>query len=174
MRELNCSFHFVITATTRPIREGEVHGQDYFFVSKTEFAEMMERGELLEHAVVYGDYKGIPKQQVRQALASGLDVIMRVDVQGAATIRRLAPEAIFIFLTAESEEALVQRLRERKSEEVGQLMLRIATAREEIRRVGEFDYVVLNADGCLDEAVKQILCIISAEKCRVWQRNVHL
>jgi guanylate kinase len=174
MREKKCSFHFVITATTRPIREGEVHGRDYFFVSKIEFAKMMEQGELLEHAVVYGDYKGIPKQQVRQALASGKDVIMRVDVQGAATMRRLVPEAVFIFLTAESEEALVQRLKERKTEEAGQLMLRIATAREEIRRIGEFDYVVLNAEGCLDDAVRQILCIINAEKCRVRQRKVLL
>ncbi|MGH2541712.1 MAG: guanylate kinase, partial [Ardenticatenaceae bacterium] len=121
MRELKCAFHFVVTATTRPIREGEVDGEDYFFVTKAEFAGMMERGELLEHAIVYGDYKGIPKQQVREALASGQDVIMRVDVQGAATMRRLVPEAVFIFLTAENEEALVQRLQERKTEEAGQL-----------------------------------------------------
>ncbi len=151
-----------------------MHGKDYFFVSKAEFADMMEQGELLEHAVVYGDYKGIPKQQVREALASGKDVIMRVDVQGAATIRRLVPDAVFIFLIAESEESLVERLRERKTEESGQLKLRIATAREEIRRIDEFDYVVANEANRLDEAVHKILSIISAEKCRTHQRQIVL
>ena len=109
-------FHFVVTATTRPIRPGEVDGVDYHFVSVGEFAEMIEKGELLEYAVVYGDYKGIPKEHVREALASGKDVIMRIDVQGAATIRKLVPNAVTIFLTAESEAELVRRLQERKTE----------------------------------------------------------
>jgi guanylate kinase len=174
MQDLGLPFHFVITATTRPRRENEVHGQDYFFVSYSEFADMMEQGELLEHAVVYGDYKGIPKQQVREALSSGKDVIMRIDVQGASTIRRLVPEAVTIFLTAISEEELVDRLRERKTEEAGQLKIRIATAREEMKRIHEFDYVVVNREGCLDEAVEQIRCIIRAEKSRVHQRAVVL
>lgn len=172
MQELGSPFHFVVTATTRPKRQNEVHGVDYFFVTKSEFADMMEKGELLEHAVVYGDYKGIPKQQVRDALASGKDVIMRLDVQGAATMRRLVPEAIFIFLTAESEEALVERLRERKTEEPAQLKLRIATARDEMKRLNEFDYLIVNRAGDLDDAVRQIGCILQAEKCRVRQRKV--
>lgn len=167
IRERGHPFHFVVTATTRPRRDSEVEGQDYFFVSKGEFADMMEAGELLEHAIVYGDYKGIPKQQVRDALASGKDVLMRVDVQGAATMRRIVPNAIYIFLTAESEPALVQRLQERKTEGPEQLKLRIATAREEMRRFEEFDYLVVNWDGGLDHAVDTILSIIRAEKCRV-------
>ena len=89
MKERRLPFHFVVTATTRPPRAGEVHGRDYFFVTKDEFAAMIESDELLEYAYVYNDYKGIPKQQVREALASGQDVIMRVDVQGAAKIRQL-------------------------------------------------------------------------------------
>src|SRR5690554_5254443 len=105
MKQLGYPFHFVVTATTRPKRPDEVHGRDYFFVSMEEFAGMIEQGELLEHALVYGDYKGIPKQQVRDALDSGKDVIMRIDVQGAATIKQLAPDAVFVFLVAESEEA---------------------------------------------------------------------
>lgn len=174
LQEMGAPFHFVVTATTRPMREGEVHGQDYFFVSTSEFAEMIEAGELLEYAVVYGDYKGIPKQQVREALASGKDVIMRIDVQGAATIRRLVKGAIFIFLIAESEQALVQRLRERKTESEPQLKMRIATAREELHRLQEFDYVVVNQADRLDEAAAAILSIIRAEKCRVQQRRVEL
>ncbi len=174
MKQRQVPFHFVVTATTRPPREGEVHGRDYFFVSKDDFMAMMERGELLEHAIVYGDYKGIPKRQVRDALASGKDVILRVDVQGAATLRRRIPGAVFIFLTAESEEELIRRLVERKSESPEKLKLRVATAREEMRRLNEFDYVVINRDGALDEAVDQILCIIAAEKCRVRRRTISL
>ena len=131
MKERNMPFHFVITATTRPKRENEVHGKDYFFVSKDEFAHMIEADELLEYAIVYNDYKGIPKQQVREALASGQDVVMRIDVQGAATLRKLAAQALLIFLTTASEEEMVSRLKARKSENSDGLALRIATARQE-------------------------------------------
>jgi guanylate kinase len=99
------SFFFVVTATTRPPRENEIPGKDYIFLSPDEFAAMIEKEEFLEYAVVYNDYKGVPKQQIRDALESSRDVIMRVDVQGAATIRRIVPNAVFIFLAAESEEA---------------------------------------------------------------------
>jgi len=89
--------HFVITMTTRPPRPCEKDGVDYFFVSREEFERLIEAGELLEHAKVYSDYKGIPRRQVKEALESGKDVIMRLDVQGAMTIRRLCPEAVLIF-----------------------------------------------------------------------------
>ena len=105
---------------------------------------------------------------------SGLDVIMRVDVQGAATIRKLLPEAIFIFLTAESEEALENRLRERKSETAEGLKLRIATARQELKRVSEFDFCVVNAEGQQEQAVGTILAIIKSEHHRVDQRRISL
>lgn len=174
LKELGYPFHFVVTATTRPKRPNETNGLDYFFISMTEFAEMIEQGELLEYAVVYGDYKGIPREQVRQALASGKDVIMRIDVQGAATIRKLVPEAVLIYLSAESEDALVRRLRERKTEPEGQLKLRIATARQELKQLDWFDYVVINAEDQIDETCRKIAAIISAEKCRVQQREIKL
>lgn len=167
-------FYFVVTATTRPPRAGEVHGRDYFFLSPDEFAEMIENNELLEYAVVYNDYKGIPKQQIRDALASDCDVIMRVDVQGAATIRKLVPNAISIFLTTETEEELVHRLRERKSETAEGLNLRIAAARQEMKRMQEFDYWVVNAEQRQETAVNQILSIITAAHCRVNQQPVIL
>src|SRR4026208_1695720 len=107
MQERGLPFHFVVTATTRPMRTNEVHGKDYWFVSKEEFARMIDEDELIEHAIVYGDYKGIPKQQVREALASGKDVIMRLDVQGAETVRKMAPEALLIFITTQNEDELV-------------------------------------------------------------------
>jgi guanylate kinase len=174
MKERELPFHFVVTATTRPRRENEIDGRDYFFVSKDEFARMIDEDELIEYAIVYGDYKGIPKQQVRDALASGKDVIMRIDVQGAETVRKLAPEAMLIFITVDSEEELLNRLRERKTETADALKLRMATARKELQRVSDFDYVVLNRDFHLDDTVDTIRAIIQAEHHRVNPRTVSL
>ncbi|MFN2189135.1 MAG: guanylate kinase [Candidatus Promineifilaceae bacterium] len=174
MLENHDQFHFVVTATTREEREGEVDGEDYIFLTHDEFAKMIEQDELLEWAVVYNDYKGVPKQQIRDALASGRDVIMRVDVQGAATIRKLVPNAVFIFLIAESEEALVNRLVERKSETAEGLNLRIATARQEMKRLEEFDYYVVNAEDKQAEAVDRILDIVSAEHAKIKQAPIDL
>jgi guanylate kinase len=174
MKDRGLPFHFVVTATTRPRREGEVHSVDYYFFSKSEFADMIEQNELLEYAFVYNDYKGIPKSQVRQALDSGQDVLMRLDVQGAATIRELYPEALLIFLTTDTEEELVERLQGRKTEEPAELKLRIATARKELNRVVEFDYVVVNRDNQLDKTVDSIEAIIHAEHHCVKHRKVTL
>jgi len=170
VKERGYPCYFVVTATTRPQRPGEVDGVDYHFVSEAEFAEMIANGELIEHAVVYDQYKGIPKAGVRAALASGRDVVMRVDVQGAATVRELAPQAVTIFLTAETEEALIERLRRRHTEDEAQLQRRIVTARAELARANEFKYRVMNCECDLDETVDQVIAIIQAEKCRCdWQ-----
>jgi len=174
MKARGLPFHFVVTATPRPQRQGEIAGVDYQFVNPDRFAEMVERGELLEHALVYNDYKGIPKEQVRQALRSGQDVIMRLDVQGATTIRSLCPEALLIFLSTQTEDELIGRLRARKTETPEGLQLRIATAREELKRLDAFDYVVINADCRLDEAVDTIVAIIQAEHHRTHPRRVTL
>ena len=167
MKRRELPFHFVVTSTTRPRRPTEVEGVDYHFVSVGKFAEMIDADELLEYAVVYGDYKGIPKTHVRKALASGKDVILRIDVQGAATIRRLIPEAVTIFLVTEKEEELMRRLRERKTETSDGLKMRIATARKEMQHLREFHYVVVNRDDRQDETVDKVISIIQAEKCRV-------
>ncbi len=174
MKERGYPVHFVVTATDRAPRPGEIHGQDYFFLTTEEFLQMEQDGELLEHAIVYEQHKGIPKQQVREAMASGKDVIMRIDVQGAATVRQIAPEAILIFLVTSSEEELEQRLRERGGDSAEQLQARIATARDEMKRLSEFDYVVVNRDGELDRAVDDVIAIIRAEHCRVELRVVQL
>jgi len=174
MKELGYPFHFVVTATDRRPRPGEVHGVDYFFLSTEEFLRLEREGELLEHAIVYGEHKGVPKQQVRDAFASGKDVIMRVDVQGAATIRRLAPEAVLIFLTAESKDELVRRLKERGTETPEKLAERVGKIEWEMSRMQEFDYVVVNREGELDRTVAQIAAIVEAEHCRVHPRRVQL
>lgn len=174
LKERGLPFHFVVTTTTRPPRPNEVHGRDYFFISKEEFARMIENDEFFEYAIVYKDYKGNSKRQVRDALALGQDVVMRLDVQGAATVRKLAPEAVLIFLTTQSEKELVERLKSRKTDTAEDLSLRIATAQQELKRSVEFDYVVVNADGCLDETVATVIAIIRAEHHRVKQRTVSL
>lgn len=174
MRERGLQIHFVVTTTTREPRPDEVEGVDYYFVTKDEFAEMIERGELLEYAFVYNDYKGVAKKQVLQAFESHKDVVMRLDVQGAETISRLAPDALLIFLTTKTEEELVERLTIRKSETPEGLKLRIATARQELKQIGLFDYVVINEENKLDQTVDMIEAIIIAEHHRVHQRKVSL
>ncbi len=167
-------FHFVVTATSRPPRPGERHGVDYFFVSPEEFTKMIDSDELLEYAVVYGQHKGVPKRQIREALASGKDVVMRLDVQGATTIKSLIPEAVLIFLSAASEEELIERLRKRRTESGTQLQRRIDRARQEMKRLEEFDYVITNEQCQLDLAADQVLSIIDAEHHRVHPRQADL
>jgi guanylate kinase len=174
MKERDFPFHFVVTATTREKRESETNGKDYWFVSKDEFARMIEANELIEYAIVYGDYKGIPKWEVREALETGQDVVMRLDVQGAETVRKLAPQALLIFLTCESEDELERRLRLRKTESSDSLSLRIATARKELQRIEAFDYVIVNRDFHLDDTVNKVRAIIEAEHLRVQHRRVSL
>jgi guanylate kinase len=174
MQESGSPAYFVVTATSRPKRENEVDGVDYFFVSQSTFEEMIAQDELVEYALVYGQYKGVPKRQIREAMASGQDVIMRLDIQGAATIRRLAPEAILIFLTASSENELAERLKRRQTESRQQLEIRLKTARQEVQHIYEFDYVLPNPDNKLDETVETALAIITAEKHRTKPRRARL
>jgi guanylate kinase len=174
MKERGLKFHFVITATTRLRRPNEVDGRDYLFISAETFAKMIEADEFMEHALVYGDYKGVPKEQVRMALASGRDVVMRLDVQGAETIRRLVPDALLIFITTDSEENLISRLKERSTETPEALAIRVATTRQELKRVDAFDYVIVNHDDQLDHTVDVVQAIIEAEHHRVKPREVNL
>ncbi len=174
LKERNLAFQFVVTATTRPPRPNEVNGRDYYFYSEEDFSKMIQDGELLEHALVYKEHKGIPKAQVRQAMTTGKDVILRLDVQGARTIRKLCPGALMIFLSPQDEEEMINRLRERKTESPQELEVRIATARQEMAHLDVFDYVVINREDCLDETVDTIISIIVAEHHRVKPRVVSL
>jgi guanylate kinase len=174
MKERGFPVHFVVTATDRPPRPNEVHGRDYYFYTTAEFEQMIARGEFLEHARVYGQHKGIPKAHVRQALDSGQDVVMRVDVQGAGTVKGLIPEAVTIFLTCESEEELIARLRERRTESEEALMCRLETTRQEMAQIPDFDYVVVNRHSALDNTVDDVMAIIRAEHCRSSPRRICL
>lgn len=174
LAQRNPALQFVVTTTSRPARPEEKEGVDYFFVSAEQFKTMIARNEFLEHAWVYSDYKGISKSQIQKALSSGKDVLLRLDVQGSATVRSLCPDALLIFITPRTEAELIQRLTERESESDDQLHLRIETARNEMQRMEEFDYVVINSQGQIDEAVENIEAIIRAEHHRVHPRNICL
>jgi len=174
IKQLDHPFHFVITATDRKRREREINGKDYYFVTTTKFERMIEDGELIEHALVYDQYKGVPRKHVREALASGKDVVMRLDVQGAASIRKLIPQAITIFIAPPSIEALELRLRRRAGDTDAQMRERLNKAMGEIARLPEFDYVIINHENRLDQAAQQILDIISAAKCRVGRQPVEV
>lgn len=170
LQQKRSDLQFVVTATSRAMRPGEQNGVDYFFVSKEQFEEWIAQGALLEHAVVYGEYKGIPRHQVEDALRNNTDVVLRVDVQGAATMRKLLPDVVSIFLIADTEAELVQRLVDRKTEPEDKMKIRIETAREELRHLMDFDYVVVNRDGEMEETVNTIEKIILAEKHKVSRR----
>jgi guanylate kinase len=174
MQKRRFPFHFVVTATDRLPRRGEVHGQDYFFYTTAEFEQMIAHDELLEHSIVYGEHKGIPKAHARQALESGQDVVMRVDVQGAAKVKALIPCAVTVFLTVESEAELNARLRKRRTETQAAYRERLDTARLEMARIPEFDYVVVNRRGRLSRAVADVVAIIQAEHCRAVPHRIVL
>ncbi len=170
----NCNYHFVVTTTSREPRETEIEGMDYFFVTKSEFERLIAANEMIEYALVYDQFKGAAKQQVRDAWASGKDVLIRVDVQGADTYRKLFPEALLIFLLPTNPEELIFRLRDRRTETEQSIALRMATTRKELEYLPIFDYIVFNPAGKLDEAVDNIEAIIQAEHHRVKQRLVNL
>jgi len=172
MKELGVPLHYVVTSTTRPPRTGEKDGVEYTFVSESGFQEMLQRGDLVESAKVYGYWYGVPKHEVKQALDEGKDVVLKIDVQGAATIRNLLPGAVLVFLTLPSLEEYEKRLRQRKTESDTDLKVRLGKVTEELRSMLIFDYVVVNRQDELDGAVDQIKAIVAAEKCRVNPRVV--
>ena len=174
LREARPDLCYVVTATTRPMRDGERDGVDYQFLSHEQFDALLARDEFLEHAEVYGNRYGSPKEQVRRALAQGQDAVVKIDVQGAASIRRMAPEALLLFIAPPSMEELERRLRERKTESPEQLALRIRTAESELDAAEWFDYAIVNDTDALDGTVESILRVVDEQRARVPPRTVDL
>lgn len=174
LRETAYPLEYVTTLTTRPKRANERDNIDYHFVSSDSFQEMIKNGELLEWANVYGNWYGVPRKPVKEALDSGQDTIVKVDIQGADTIKKIAPEAVFIFLMPPSLEELNMRLTQRRTESPFDLARRIETAREEIAQLHLFDYVIVSNRDEIDRAVAQVKAIITAERCRVRPRQISL
>ncbi len=174
LRKLERPWHFAVTATTRTMRPGETDGEDYIFLDVADFLRMRERDELLESAQVYDRWYGVPRWQVRDPLIAGKDVILEIDVQGAATVRGIAPDALTIFVMPATLEELRNRLAARGTEDETEMQRRLQEATVELDRIGEFDYRVVNRDGQLNAAVHEIDAIITAEKCRVKPRFVQM
>jgi len=174
MKELKAPLCSIVTATTRPKRPAEKDGVNYHFVSEVEFQRMIKQKALLEYANVYGNWYGVPKQPVKEALDRGEDVIVKVDIQGADSIKKLVPQAVSIFLVAPSMQELNNRLKQRNTESKTDLELRLQTAIEEMERRHRFDYVVVNHPQQLDSVVEEIRAIITAEKMRLTHREYNL
>ena len=172
MRLQGARFHFTVTITTRPMRANEKDGVDYIFTSKDSFLDLKKQGEFLESAEVYGNWYGVPRSQVRDAMKLGKDVLIKTDVQGAATIKRLAPQAVLVFVAPPSMHELERRLRWRLTESEESLRTRLETARQEMEQMLAFDYVVVNDS--LDEAIRHLDGTVIAEKCRIPPRVVKL
>ena len=174
LRKSKLSFYFSVSATTRPPRAGEKEGVDYHFVTKKQFQQMVDNHEMIEWASVYGNLYGRAKEPIRQALQKGQDVIVRLDVQGAAAYKKLLPGAIAIFMATPTIDDLEKRLRKRSTETPEELELRIKTAEDELSHLDIFDYIIVNRENELDRTIADFKAIIAAEKCRVSQRKVKL
>ena len=174
LRKLDRPWHFVVTATTRAIRPGETDGVDYIFLDEPTFLGMKDRNEFVECAEVYGRWYGVPRSQVTSGLEAGKDVILKIDVQGAATVRQMAPNALFIFMVPGSFEELQDRLFQRMTESTPEMELRLKTAMDELRQAANFDRQVMNSKDNLRQAVSDIDATIEAEKQRSDRTPIHL
>ncbi|HEV7235572.1 MAG TPA: guanylate kinase [Ktedonobacteraceae bacterium] len=172
LKQQGIDFYVVASVTTRAPRPGESEGNPYHFVSPEKFEQLMAQGELLEHANVHGNWYGQPRQAIRDNLRAGRDVLLKIDVQGAATIRRKVPEAIFIFLVPSSLEELAQRLTNRHTETDEERTRRLTDARKELAEQHWYDYVIVNRQDHLQEAVDQLHAIMLAEHARTHPRNI--
>jgi guanylate kinase len=172
LRELLPDAHFAITATSRGPRAGEKDGVDYYFYSAQEFEQMIEHGELVEHARVYGDWKGVPRRPLVAAMSQGKDVLMRTDVQGARYIGSRFPPAVTIFINPPSMEELERRLSDRGADDEPQSEIRRRKATEEMSEAAEFDYTVVNDD--LGRCAREIVEILERERSRPGREAVTL
>jgi guanylate kinase len=166
--------HHVVTATTRTPRPGEVHGEDYYFVSQDEFSRMTDANEFLEYAEVHGNRYGTPLQEVRDAFAHGEDALLKIDVQGGLQVKRRLPQAIFVFLAPPSLEELLGRLQRRHTESPEELTRRTRDAHFEMSLRDAYDYVIVNQEFCVGTAADQLKCIVTAEKIRIHRQPIDL
>lgn len=174
LKEQGLEFHVVSSVTTRAPRVGESEGNPYHFVTQATFEQMIARNELLEYANVHGNWYGQPLQQISENLQAGRDVLLKIDVQGAATVRQKIPGAIYIFLRPGSIEELLQRLNDRHTESDEERQRRFNDARKELEQSRHYDYIITNRQGELQSAVEHLRAIILAEHCRTHPHYVKL
>ena len=154
-----------ISMTTREKRVGEVEGESYYFISEEKFLKKISDGGFLEHAQVYGNFYGTPKEKVLKKLSEGVDVVLEIDIQGALKVKEAYPEGIFIFILPPSMSILRKRLTGRGTDSMETIDMRLAQTFEELSYIEEYDYVVVNGE--LDEAVNRVKAVVIAEHSRV-------
>jgi guanylate kinase len=174
LKEKGLNFHVVASVTTRAPRPGESEGHPYYFISPEAFERMVSNHELLEHANVHGNWYGQPTQQITDNLRQGRDVLLKIDVQGARTVREKLPGAIYIFLVPGSIDELIDRLTNRQTETADERKRRLADAEFELAQQKYYDYVIANRQGQLEEAVENLQAIITAEHCRTHPRYIEI
>ena len=163
--------YFSVSFTTRPPREGEVHGVNYYFVTREDFEARIERGEFLEYAEYVGNYYGTSMEVIREKLDKGVDVLLDIEVQGAAKVREKLPDAVTLFLIPPSFEELSRRLHARGTDSEEKIAQRLETARREAKEIIHYDYVVVN--DTVPHAAQEVLAILTAAGCRT-ERRIHL
>jgi guanylate kinase len=173
-RRTGSNYHFVVTSTTRARRPGEIDGVSYLFLTPEEFAELRDRGGLLEANEVHENWYGTPRDQVGEALAAGRDVILKIDVNGARAVKEAVPDALLIFIVPPSMEALFQRLRSRATETADELEVRQRNAAIELARQGDYDHVVVNETGLVDRTAAEIEALVAQEKRRHPRRRLRI
>ena len=165
------NLRFSVSATTRPMRPGEVDGKDYFFVSREEFIRMRENGELLEHAEYVGNCYGTPAAPIQNALDAGTDILLDIEPQGALQVKQRRPDAVLLFLAPPSVEELERRLRGRGDTAEELVQKRLKQAAWEFTQAEKYDYIVVNDQ--VETAAGEVLAIMTAEKCRTKER-IHI
>jgi guanylate kinase len=174
LKQQGLDFYVVSSVTTRAPRPDESDGNPYYFVSQATFDRMIAHNEFLEYANVHGNWYGQPLQQIKDHLQANNDVLLKIDVQGASTIRQKLPNAIFIFLVPGSAEELVERLAARGTETEEERQRRLHDARSELAQQEHYDYIVENRQGRLQDAVDQLRAIMIAEHCRTHPHYIHM
>ncbi|MCC7136652.1 MAG: guanylate kinase [Nitrosomonas sp.] len=163
--QVDSNINLSVSHTTRPPRQNEADGRDYFFVDCVRFQEMSKQGDFLESAEVYGNFYGTSRSWIEEKMAAGKDVLLEIDCQGALQVRELYPQALSIFILPPSLETLKQRLKQRGMDENKVIERRLLAAREEVSHVHKYDYLVVNQD--LQETVQEIACVVRAERLKV-------
>ncbi len=167
----NSNIKFSVSATTRNPRPGEIDGESYYFIDKNHFEELIVSGKMLEHAEYCGNYYGTPKEPIEKAVKDGFDIVLEIEVQGGAQIKKKIPDCVSVFITPPSMEVLEKRLRNRGTETDEVIKNRLNTALVEIPHAKDYDYIVVNDE--LEKAVDELESIIKAEKLK-YVRNKDL
>lgn len=165
VKEKNNNMWISISCTSREIRKGEEDGINYFYLTKEEFENKIKNNDFLEYAIYNNNYYGTPLYKIEENLNKGIDVVLVIEVQGALKVKKIYPDAVFIFILPPSMEELKNRLIKRGTESTEKILERFKTAYKEINEISKYNYVIVN--NILDEAVSKMQSIIVAERCRV-------